>query len=400
MPGVSQSCKLGELLVDLELIKQSDLGEVMQLAMQINLPLGRALILSNRLKEEELRAVLQLQYLLRSGSINAMEAREAFELARRNGSTIAVAIDVLGKCNHHGNDDHRSRLGTFLVDAEIVTQEQVSEAQSLSFEAGTPVGRMLAVSGVITFNMVARAVELQVMVREGRISYAAAVNALRSEGLRNLPVEENARQRGLVSGRRKVRLGELMMLAGLLTENDLLNVIEVGLNKPAPLGEILVEMELVTPEILSMALTLQQRVEVGDIDVRAAAVTLQQCGRTDAESLQLARIDFLVEGEIEPVRLGDLLQQSGLVNEGEIKEAVDLSSRYPTMLGKMLVVTGAIDEGTLLAALRCQYLVRNQIVQVNDAVRALQYAQRHRVSLDDALEDLGAAPAAKDALSM
>lgn len=385
VPGVSDSCKLGELLVYLELITEETLDEVIQLAVQINLPLGRALILSNKLDEHELRSVLQLQHLLRAKTVKLEESREIFARVRRNRTTIATELDALGKCKHSTDFESRSKLGTFLVDAQLVTEEQVSEAQKLSFDAGTPIGRMLALSGVITFNTLARAVDLQVMVREGKIAYAAAVNALCAEGLRDLPVEENIKHHGLVHGRRKVRLGELMMLAGLLTENDLLNVIELGLSKPAPLGEILVELGLVTRDMLALALSLQEQVEAGEIDVRAAAQNLQHAsGRVSGLQEKCSGID-----EPETVRLGELLKQSGLVDDGDIKEAVDLSNRYPTMLGKMLVVTGSIDEGTLLAALRCQYLVRNHLVGVSEAVRALQYAQRHRLSLDDALEDLG-----------
>ncbi|MBY0546690.1 MAG: hypothetical protein K2W95_05330 [Candidatus Obscuribacterales bacterium] len=388
MPSVSQSCKLGELLMELGMLKEDDLKEVMQLAMQINLPLGRALILSNRLKEEELKAVLQLQHLLRTGTIDMETARQAFNMVQQDKVTIAAAIEALGK-SHPATEEHRSKIASFLIDTELVAETEVVEAQRLSYESGTPVGRMLVLGGAINHNTLARAIEYQVLVREGKMAYGAAVNALKTEGHRELPIEENAKQHGLANEkRRRVRLGELLMLAGLLTENDLLNVIEVGLTKAVPLGEVVVSMGIISKTILEKALELQSQIENNQIDVRTAAELLQKLGDPDrrtAKGTQSSNDEKTADGQ---ARLGDLLQQSGLVNEIDIEQAIDMSSRYPTMLGKMLVVTGAIDEGTLLAALRCQYLVRNRMVPVSGAVKALQYAQRHRISLDDALEDL------------
>lgn len=390
MPSVSQSCKLGELLIELGMLNEDDLKEVMQLAMQINLPLGRALILSNRLREDELKAVLQLQHLLRTGTIDMATAHQAFTMVQQDKVSIAAAIEALGK-SHPPNEEHRSKIASFLIDTELVAENEVAEAQRLSFESGTPVGRMLVLGGAINHNTLARVIEYQVLVREGKMAYGAAVNALKTEGHRERPLEDNAKQHGLANEkRRRVRLGELLMLAGLLTENDLLNVVEVGLSKSAPLGEVVVNMGIVSKAILEKALELQAQIESNQTDVRAAAETLQKMGEPEkhvAKETPSSKEDKTTEG---PARLGDLLQQSGLVNEIDIEQAIDMSARYPTMLGKMLVVTGAIDEGTLLAALRCQYLVRNGIVPVSGAVKALQYAQRHRISLDDALEDLDA----------
>lgn len=387
MPSVSQSCRLGELLLELEMVREEDLKEVMQLAMQINLPLGRALILSNRLKEEELRAVLQIQHLLRSNAIDMDAAKSAFSIVQRDNVTVAAAIESLGRNDSFDNEEHKSKLASFLVDTELASESQIAEAQRLSYESGTPVGRMLVLTGVISHSTLARAIEYQVLVREGKMAYGAAVNALKAEGHRELAIDDNAKQLGMaIDKKRRVRLGELLMLSGLLTENDLLNVVEAGLSKPAPLGEIVVGMGLITQAILTKALELQTQVENSQIDVRAAAEQLQEMGASQTLK-HTPKMPSKNKGDAS-ARLGDLLQQSGLVNEMDIDQAIDLSARYPTMLGKMLVVTGAIDEGTLLAALRCQYLVRNGLISVQSAVTALQYAQRHRISLDDALEDL------------
>jgi hypothetical protein len=88
------------------------------------------------------------------------------------------------------------------------------------------------------------------------------------------------------------------------------------------------------------------------------------------------------------IKLGELLTMSGFIEESDINQAIELGRQHPALLGKMLVSSGAIEEGALLSALRCQFLMRNGHIQVEDAVKALQLARTNRISLDDALDEL------------
>ena len=116
-----------------------------------------------------------------------------------------------------GNGDEqlqRSKLANLLIDAGLVTQEQVEEAMKVGYETGAPVGRMLAVSGFVNHAVLVRAIEIQVLLREGKMSYGQALEILRSESLRILPVDMTAEQRGLSKQdptNKRVRLGELLI---------------------------------------------------------------------------------------------------------------------------------------------------------------------------------------------
>lgn len=389
MTETASARKLGELLVDLGVFTEEEIRETVQIAVQIGLPLGRALILSNKLREEQLRIVLQIQSLLKDHVLDMATARNVLKAVRFEGSTLSDALHKFGVSHKQNSDEkmQRSKLANLLLDAGLVSEEEIEEAVKIGYETGTPVGRMLVVSGRINHSVLARALEIQVMLREGKMSHSEAIQLLKAESLRVLPVEQSAEQRGLSQQENKrVRLGELLMLSGVLTEGDMLNVLEVGLTSPKPLGDILMEMGLVSRAVLDMALSLQDMISKGLLDIRSAASALQEMVSTgkavDPKDHQVHEAD-------EPVRLGDLLKMTGLVDNEDIQQAIELSSKYPAMIGKMLVVAGAIDEGTLLAALRSQFLMRNKAIVVEDSVQALLYAQRHRISLDDALEELG-----------
>lgn len=381
--------KLGEFLVDLGVFTPEEISETIQIAVQINLPLGRTLLLANRLGEDQLSIALQIQALLRQDALDMPTARKVWAAVKTEGLSLSDALQKMGISSRKGDEKLlRSKLATLLLDAGIVTKEQVEEAMKVGYETGTPVGRMLVVSGVVNHSVLARALEIQVMLREGKMSHSEAVELLKAESLRILPVNLTAEQRGLskTESNKRVRLGELLMLSGILTEGDMLNVLEMGLTTPKPLGDILIELGLISKAVLDLALKLQDEISNGTLDIRAAAASLQEMASTGRSLSQKTRAGTSSDPEI---RLGDLLKQTGLVDNADIVEAIQWSSEYPSMIGKMLVVAGSIDEGTLLAALRCQFLMRNKAIVEEQAQTALLYAQRHRISLDDALEELG-----------
>jgi len=94
------------------------------------------------------------------------------------------------------------------------------------------------------------------------------------------------------------------------------------------------------------------------------------------------------ESAKDTIRLGELLQMSDYVSATDIDYAREILTLFPSLLGKLLVIGGAIDEPTLLSALRCQFYLRHNHVNLDDAIRALKFSGDHRVSFDDALESL------------
>lgn len=388
MAEITNSRKLSELLIDLQALSPEEIAEAVIIARQINLPLGRALVLSNKMTEHELRTIKQIQSLIKENALDISKARQLLKFVTKDGHDLADAMQALGVSIRQGDEPiSRSKFGSLLVDAGIVSAEQLDEALRIGYETGTPVGRMLVVSGVVNHSVIARALEIQVMLREDKMIYSEAVDLLKAESLRVLPVEQSAEQRGFTrdNSNKRVRLGELLMLAGVLTEGDMLNVLEIGLTATRSLGDTLIERGLIAKPVLDLALKMQGMISDGSIEIRAAAATLQELASTGKE-LDPAKLLEADKGEI---RLGDLLQQTGLVDDDDIRDAIDLSSTFPAVIGKMLVVAGSIDEGTLLAALRCQFLMRNKAITEDQATQGLVYAQRHRISLDDALEELG-----------
>jgi hypothetical protein len=84
-----------------------------------------------------------------------------------------------------------------------------------------------------------------------------------------------------------------------------------------------------------------------------------------------------------------LLKQAGLITDAELQKAVGLDERGRSELGNYLVSSGIIDGKTLHSAVELQGLLERGGMKVEKAIIALHYCQRSRISLDEALEELG-----------
>ena len=129
------------------------------------------------------------------------------------------------------------------------------------------------------------------------------------------------------------------------------------------------------------------------MDLQAAADALKYASTTDNELSGAMQSPASLPSD--NIRLGDLLQIAGFVDYDDVQQALDLSARYGSLIGKMLVISGAISRATLSASLRAQNLLRAGKLSCADAVRILQCCERNKKSFDEALHDLEFDPASK-----
>lgn len=453
MSETKRAVKLGALLVGLEFITQQELIAIMDMASHVGMPLGRALVLSGKITDAELSIALQLHNLMRTSDVSMDTAKKTFSLVCYQGMPLLDALQKTGWTQSLNLPKENSQLGTLLLEANMISESQLMEAQETSHKLGLPLGRILSLMGLISHAEIVRVVDLQSMIRMGRLSQQEAIEYLKddvnaaaeeieenskapimpslitqdgfndaahigetsgeanSETLESTPnrfdegspVNPPAKSKGKAllaardSNSRNIRLGELLILAGLLTESDMMNAVEMSLTQGVPVGAVLMQLGLITTEQLRLALTLQESISAGAIDVQSATDTLIiEGGNSYVEKLTevvpditFKRSRLTEQLDAPKIRIGDLLKQCGFVLEEEIQHSMELARDYPSVLGRMLVVNGYIDESTLLAALRCQFMVRNKLITVQQGIEAMRYAKQSKLSFDDALDELG-----------
>jgi hypothetical protein len=381
--------RLGELLLSSSVLSDAELEHAVELSSETGLPMGRVLVMCGYISERELEAAVRAQSLVKDGALELAKAKEAIQLMSKKGMDFDKCLKSVGFVRE--SHEPAFRLGEILVEAQILTKVQMKESLRTSQETGLPLGRILVLTSAISEEMLSAALTAQVLVRDRKISSEQAIQALKSSRFRRVNIEVSLMDLGFYKPppRQRVRIGELLVLSGLVNEPDLMTALELGLIREAPVGQMLVEGGFISKRILDTALKLQEIVSSHSLSALKASEALR---RVAVHHVSLARaiseLDLESGERKERVRLGEMLKACGIVGDTEIKKALKDASRNSALLGKILLVTGVIDEHTLHAALRLLLLIRSEQLTMEQAIMALNHARKHKLTVDEALAEL------------
>jgi hypothetical protein len=149
-----------------------------------------------------------------------------------------------------------------------------------------------------------------------------------------------------------------------------------------PLGQILIEAGLINGDTLKAALVLQEETRSGAISIEEAIGTFVR------ECFGAARPETNKD-QPEVDRAINLLRYAGMLEPQDMEAAADIRAKHGGDLLNILVSAGKLDEVTLEAAIQCQYFVNQNRLKVEQSVILLHFCQRSRITLDEAIEELG-----------
>ncbi len=385
------SARLGDLLVQAGILTPNQLQEAMRSSRSKKLQIGQVLVMSGYMTSRDLQIVLEAQSALRDRTIDLNLAIQCIKVARKIGGNFS---DVLEDYDASAAQRARTgKLGELLSEAGLITEEDLSEAMERSVNTGMPLGRMLVLNRILSSEVLQKALEIQVRLRDEVVTREEAIMALRqAAGLEGepspLPAHEEKKQP-------VVRLGELLVMAGILSETDVMDALEWGLANQQPIGHVLVSQELISKELLDASLFFQTAVREGKIDAMKACELLSEVfstGVSPEEALADAAPEKRKELEVSPITYQHLLTLSRIVSDEEIEQAFDLKRHGASLIGKVLVLTGLMDVPTLQATLRCYQMVAKGYLSPDDAIASLDYCLHKNpnapMAFEQALRDL------------
>ena len=387
--------KIGELLIAAEILTKNDLEEAITSAKSTTLPVGRVLIMAGFCSENEFQAALNAQSLIRDSIVPADLAIKALNLLSLRSITFDEALREVGWVAS-AEDKESNKLGELLLAANILPQEHLDTAMRTSKTTGLPLGRLLVSLGILSDEVLATALNAQILIRAGRVTRQQAINGLRSAYKRLAPFEMTLSDQGFYRGptRPTVRLGELLVSADLISEDDVLSSLEESLKQEKSVGRILVENKFVTVRLLNMALTLQEMVTNETITPKQAAIVLHALNTTEqtVEDI-LAFLDVSEQDVKTNVRFHDVLRVAGLIQQTDLEQAkiepdAKPSSEDAFRTARILVEKGLIEKRTFLGALRCYYLILSGWLNMQQGIIALNYFHHKDCSFDEVLHDL------------
>lgn len=96
--------------------------------------------------------------------------------------------------------------------------------------------------------------------------------------------------------------------------------------------------------------------------------------------------------DVQNIKIGELLVLVGAVSSGDITEAIQVSKRLNVPIGRVLTMSGCIQEDVLEASLQAQPLIRDGHVPLDAGVEALRRVLHDGRTLEQALHDVDCMP--------
>jgi hypothetical protein len=390
---------IGDLMVKAGVISQMQLDEAVKLAGNKHLQLGQMLIMAGHISPRDLQAAVDAQSMLRDRAMDQNMATRCLKIACKTGMNfVDVFRDQDGAKTTGATVSNK--LGELLLEANLIDREQFGKSMQRSLATGLPLGRILVLNGALSETVLNTALEIQVRVRDGMLSREEAIEALRGQ-VGDLDPEEAQRQtltlQTVLSNpprKRGIRLGELMVLAGLLNETDVMNALEQGLVNEQPIGEVMVAQGFLTYEMLDYALELQKKVDSGDLQSTEAGQVLAKIS-ANGIPLEEAIAEFIAPQEpaYEALTFDRMLVLSRVITDEQIDESFNRAIASPQILAKLLVLTEHISNAAMQAVLQCYSMMSNNFLSQDDAIIALDYclneSAERNITFGEALQELG-----------
>jgi signal transduction histidine kinase len=409
--NVSQSTNIlvGDLLVASGLITREELMRFMPVARQTGLPIGRILVESSQVTESLVRAAVAAQSLIRDKQLHFQLAVSALTLAREKDITFEAALNERGW--HAEYYEITNKLGQLLLDAGCLTPDQLHEATEVSYAGGLPLGRVLVLRKVVPELVAYVALSVQVLLRENKIGREEALSSIYKAASMDSTVHDWLQEDGAFKGKgTAIRLGELLILAGIVSEIDLLSAVETSLTQKSMIGQILVKTEVSTEVVLQHALKLQKAVNSQLLNSSEAARMLRELhqsqsegdGKSGAESFQ-STIDGDLAKVIKAFGASDsddlktilqaLLQQKENLAFRLVSEQEELKHRLARELNDTIVADLQMLKKYLagdekMSTEQSMEIVDGIVLQVAEICNDFLPKQLHEKGLEQAVKDL------------
>ena len=160
------------------------------------------------------------------------------------------------------------RIGELLVQAGVITAYDLSEAEKLSSHMKVQFGRLLIMAGCLTEEALECALEAQQLIKEGMLNSQIACEALAFAVQENIPLRQSLEMLDCLPqfGTSTLRLAELIHDANIIDEEKLHDAFDTSMETNRPLPEVLVQMECISPGLLSIMLRMQEQIRSETLD--------------------------------------------------------------------------------------------------------------------------------------
>ncbi len=262
-----------------------------------------------------------------------------------------------------GGED-QIRIGELLVGAGVISPAQLESRLEQAQTIGEFLGQVLLQSGDLTRYQLLAVIQVQSLLVDGILSPEEGNKVVELVCRQEQDLKEALKAFGFgdqVDG--TCRLGQLLLEAGLINPKRLLKSLSRSMSSCMPLGATLVQLRMLPPDVVALALRLQRQVRSGALSRKQAVASLAElAGRLRADvsagALKKTTVEDFVDRQDLDAKISRLLwsniEQSK--SGGEPQEARrQLLQEVGTVVAGRYEVLSLIGEGGMSYVYRVRH---------------------------------------------
>lgn len=394
MTGEGNQIRVGDLLMQAGILSSEFIRQSLHNFERRGLPIGKVLVMSGYLTEQQLRIALEVQSLINDGHLPLELGVEVLALAHKDKLSLSDAFQQSGLVQPE--DQETNKLGQLLVSAEIVNNRELEEALQINVRTGLPLGHVFCFRGYVSQALMYTTLLVQQLVRKGVVKREEGISALRSAYRREVELERLEINKGFqrLPIKQALRLGELLVESRVLVEALLPDALTRSVLKQRPLGEELVQSRFVSQALVNAAVEMQEMMDNGTLIQTHAVEALQAIRMREISSTRaLAEACTFKARHNLAVSLVDILTSSGIVAVAtipkEVQERVSLNYNQMADVAKLLIENNLVEEHVLYCAMRAVYLLDVKFLNMEQAILAVDFARKDNTTVDEVMRQMG-----------
>ena len=382
---------LGELTINLGILTQEQMDKVLAISSDTGMPLGRVLVLSGLILESDLTNLIRCQTLLRESMIEFEHASQVFQFILGTNRNLDDALMQFGWDGKQGRKE--ALLGDFLVECDILTASQLEGYLRQQQRVKLPLGRMLVAAVVLTQEVLDKVLTVQAMIRQGRFQRNEARDLILDARNRQ-PQAAAPKSKNFYAqpSKNRPKIGELLVIAGLISESRLMEVLELSISERKSIGELLLERRYLTPTQLENIVLIQANLADGTIKPRQLKLVLQKLeeGLSLGEAIVYANSEQLPARQTDKDQLNfyEFIKCLDTAASAEIENSFEHGRRNQRIVKQTLLISGAFDETTVDLMDQCYSFYEDNKYTFDEITTLYEYSRRRNISLNEAVVEL------------
>ena len=255
-----------------------------------------------------------------------------------------------------------------MVDWQLASKQQMETAVSESMNRDLPLGLVLTMLDIVDSETLHSAIAAQSFLRDQLISPDQTTQAMALVKKKHISFGLAMDLLGIQAATKpRNRLGDYLVESESLGREHIKSRLNLTKQTGLHLGRVLVTLADAHHDLINHALSLQEKVRMGDID-RDEAIDRLYSARRCLEVITHVGHDVIETQS----KLGNLLACAGFIEDKDIELALCVSKEQNKQLGESLIELNWVKAQVVYAALDIQKLIRTEKISINQGLEQLR----------------------------